>query len=267
MRKIFNNNFVLGAVLVSAATLTGAACDTATNTNTNGNTATTTNATSSPSPVMSPSGNMSNMNNNMSGMGSMNMQSSPNAASQPYDLQFIDTMIAHHQSAIDMARPAETKSQRAELKAFARKIVEDQEREIAEMKRLREQWYAGKPQAMNMELPGMMDSMRGMDMNRMNAATGNEFDLMFIDMMTQHHTGATTMAREALMKAEHPEIKRIAQGIISAQEREIAQMKKWKQAWGGANANSASGGTSNNNAGHHDAPTGGKPGGANSPKH
>ena len=160
------------------------------------------------------------------------MQSSPNAASQAYDLQFLDTMIAHHQGAIDMARPATTKAQHAELKRFAQKIVSDQEREIAEMKRYREEWYAGKPQAMNMEMPGMMDSMKGMDMNRMNAATGNEFDLMFIEMMTPHHAGATEMAREALKRAEHPEIKKLAQQIITAQEKEIAQMNGWKATWG-----------------------------------
>jgi len=82
-----------------------------------------------------------------------------------------------------------------------------------------------------MEMPGMLDSMKGMDMTKMNAATGNEFDLMFIDMMTPHHVGAVVMAKEALTKAEHAEIKRLAQAIIAAQEKEIAQMGKWKGSW------------------------------------
>jgi len=34
------------------------------------------------------------------------MKSSPNAANAPYDLQFLDTMIAHHQGAVDMAKIA-----------------------------------------------------------------------------------------------------------------------------------------------------------------
>ncbi len=233
MQRIFHGKFVLVAVLLSAAVLTGAACSTTPETNVNNTNTTTTTATST-MPAASPAGSMSNMNGNMSGMGNMNMQSSPNAASQPYDLQFIDTMSAHHQSAIDMARPAETKAQHAELKELARNIVRDQEREIAQMRGWREQWYAGKPQAMNMEMPGMMDAMKGMDMKGLNAATGNAFDLMFIDMMTAHHQGAVTMAREALTRAEHPEIKRLAQAIIDAQEKEIAQMKKWKAAWSGA---------------------------------
>ena len=181
------------------------------------------------------------MNHNMAGMshdqmnhGEMNhseMQSSPNAASAPYDLQFIDTMIAHHQGAVEMAQAAMRKTQNAELKKFSQKIIDDQQKEIAQMKEWREKWFAGKPPAMNMEMPGMADSMKGMDMNRMNQATGRDFDLMFIEMMTPHHEGATVMAREALQKAEHPEIKTLAQNIIKAQEAEIKQMNQWKTQW------------------------------------
>lgn len=176
-------------------------------------------------------GNMNHQDTSHSMMDHANMKSSPDAARQPYDLQFIDTMTAHHQGAIEMARPAATKAQHSELKELARQIIEDQEREVAEMRRYREQWFVGRPPAVNMEMPGMLDSMKGMDMTKMNAATGNEFDLMFIDMMTPHHVGAVVMAKEALIKAEHAEIKRLAQAIIAAQEKEIAQMGKWKGSW------------------------------------
>jgi len=223
---------IFPTLLLALIALTGAACSTATETTTN--TARTNANAPAASPTMTDHGSGSNANN-MHGMGGMDhsmMQSSPNAASAPYDLQFLDTMSGHHQAAIEMARPAERQSQHAELKELARNIIRDQEREISQMKGWREQWYAGKPQAMNMEMPGMMDSMKGMDMKGLEAAAGNAFDLMFIDMMTPHHQGAVVMAREALTKAEHPEIKRLAQGIIDAQEKEIAQMSKWKAAWG-----------------------------------
>ena len=57
------------------------------------------------------------------------------------------------------------------------------------------------------------------------------FDARFIDAMIPHHEGAVTMAQEALTKAEHPELRELAQQIIVAQEREIADMKAWRQAW------------------------------------
>jgi len=230
MNKLFSNYYV-GTLLLLLAALSGTACSTTSVTNTNTTTGKTTPTpaavSASPAGQQMPGGDMGGMNHSM-------MQSSPNAASASYDLQFLDTMSGHHQAAIEMARPVETKAQHAELKELARNIIREQEREISQMKGWREQWFKDKPPAMNMEMPGMMDAMKGMDMKGLNAATGNAFDLMFIDMMTAHHQGAVTMAREALTRAEHPEIKRLAQQIIDAQAKEIAQMSKWKAAWGGS---------------------------------
>ena len=87
------------------------------------------------------------------------MKSSPNAVSQPYDLQFIDTMTAHHKGAIEMAKMVNGKTQNPDIKKFASQIIADQEKEIAQMKDWRDKWFAGKPPAMNMEMPGMMGSM------------------------------------------------------------------------------------------------------------
>ena len=174
------------------------------------------------------------MNSNMSGMDHGSMQSSPNAASQPYDLQFIDTMTNHHQGAIEMAEMALKKSNNAELRAFAQKIIDDQKKEIAQMKDWREKWYAGKPEAVNMQMPGMMDSMKmmaGDEMKKMEAASGKDFDVRFLDMMTPHHAGAVTMAKEALGRAEHPEIKTLANQVIKEQEAEIKEMADWKSKW------------------------------------
>ncbi len=58
-----------------------------------------------------------------------------------------------------------------------------------------------------------------------------EFDLAFIDLMIVHHEGAITMATVALERAEHQEIKDLANDIISAQASEITQMKAWRDEW------------------------------------
>jgi uncharacterized protein (DUF305 family) len=60
------------------------------------------------------------------------------------------------------------------------------------------------------------------------------FDRMFIDMMVPHHQGAVEMAHIALERAEHPELKVMAQAIVSSQEAEIARMKGWRNAWFGS---------------------------------
>jgi uncharacterized protein (DUF305 family) len=55
---------------------------------------------------------------------------------------------------------------------------------------------------------------------------------MFIDMMVPHHEGAVQMSKDALTRAEHQEVKTLAQQIIDAQQKEIDQMKQWKSKLG-----------------------------------
>jgi uncharacterized protein (DUF305 family) len=61
-----------------------------------------------------------------------------------------------------------------------------------------------------------------------------QFDEMFINMMVPHHQGAIEMAKIAQQRAQHPEIKQMADGIISSQQSEINQMKTWKEQWYGS---------------------------------
>lgn len=168
---------------------------------------------------------------NHSEMNHSKMQSAPNAASQPFDLQFLDTMIAHHDGAIQMAKAATTKSANAELKAFADKIVADQTRETIEMKKTREQFYAGKPSALNMEMAGMTASMKEMNAGKLNALSGDAYNLEFVNQMIPHHEGALAMAKQAIAKGEHPELKTLANQIIKEQESEIKMMQDWKAKW------------------------------------
>jgi uncharacterized protein (DUF305 family) len=218
----------VGTTLAIAIGLFAAACQ---------NTATN-NATANANANMAGH-DMSNMNmnhdmSNMSGHDMTNMNSDPGAAEAPYDLQFLDSMIHHHNGAIMMANMVVGKTERPELKAFAQKIISDQTKEIEYMKGLREQWYAGKPQAVNMEMPGMVGGMKIMTsdhMKEMDQMPPAHFDEHFLNMMIAHHEGAVTMSEEAQKKAEHTEIKQLAGKIIQAQGPEIEQMKKWKEMW------------------------------------
>jgi len=180
---------------------------------------------------------MSNMNHEMSPMPAhdmSNMNSDPGATEQPYDLQYLDSMIHHHNGAVAMAKMVLGKTERPELKAFAQKIIDDQTKEIGFMQQLRDQWYAGKPPAVNMEMPGMIGGMKMMNSNHMREMDEMEaphFDLHFLNMMIAHHEGAVVMSNDALKKGEHPEIKQLAQRILDAQRPEIEQMKKWQTSW------------------------------------
>jgi uncharacterized protein (DUF305 family) len=58
-----------------------------------------------------------------------------------------------------------------------------------------------------------------------------QFDLMFIDMMTPHHASAVAMAQVAASRAEHPEMRALAEDVINTQSAEIEQMRSWRSAW------------------------------------
>ena len=62
-------------------------------------------------------------------------------APAPFDRAFIDVMIPHHESAIEAAKAADTRSQKPEIKELAQAIIADQQREVDLMKRWRQAWY------------------------------------------------------------------------------------------------------------------------------
>jgi uncharacterized protein (DUF305 family) len=171
--------------------------------------------------------------------GGMNHSMDLGPADANYDLRFIDAMRLHHQGAIVMAKEAEQKSQRPEIKQLARNIIIEQEREEKELLgKWRKAWY---PQASE-ELvayggegksivPMSKEQQKMMMMQEDLGAADAQFDRRFMDAMIVHHEGAIIMAQDALKKSQRPEMKKLAQEIITSQQKEIDQMKQWRQAW------------------------------------
>jgi uncharacterized protein (DUF305 family) len=60
-----------------------------------------------------------------------------------------------------------------------------------------------------------------------------QIDRHFIEMMIPHHKGAVEMADLALLRAQHPETKKLAEAIKVAQTHEIQQMQTWYKQWYG----------------------------------
>lgn len=168
------------------------------------------------------------------------VESSTAPASAEYDLQFIDTMTKHHQTAVMMSETAVQKAFDAKVKEFARKVVADQKKENEQLAAWRQQWYANAADAHNMQLPGA--SAMNMDMSHMQTSSGHAFDMMFVDMMIPHHKGAIEMSRDALQKAQRQELKDFAQETIDKQEKEITELEAWKKSMGMASSTGASAG-------------------------
>lgn len=160
-------------------------------------------------------------------------------ADAEYDLRFIDAMVPHHRGAIAMANEALQKSKRPEIKSLAQNIIKAQSREENQlMRQWRQAWYpdvSSKPVTWHSQMGHsmMMDAeqVNQMMMYQDLGAADNQFDLRFLNAMIAHHEGAVTMAADALEKSKRPEIKQLANEIITSQQTEINQMQRWRQVW------------------------------------
>ncbi|CDZ35877.1 DUF305 domain-containing protein [Neorhizobium galegae] len=57
-------------------------------------------------------------------------------------------------------------------------------------------------------------------------------DVDFVRSMIPHHQGAIDMAKIELAHGKNPEIRKLAEAVIKAQEAEIAEMQAWLKAHG-----------------------------------
>ena len=152
------------------------------------------------------------------------------------DSNFIEQMIPHHEDAITMANLALTRAENPEIKTLSGNIIKSQSEEIDQMKRWYKSWFGN-------EVTGVSTSVgHGMGMMMRGGMMGNEteiktlenakpFDKEFIEQMIPHHQMAVMMAQMLLSSTNRPEMKQLAENIISTQTKEINQMREWYRTW------------------------------------
>jgi uncharacterized protein (DUF305 family) len=156
------------------------------------------------------------------------------------DQQFIDMMVPHHEGALGMARIAQQRAERPELRQLADDILRSQDAEISRMRQWRQEWFGSSATPSMNKMP-MVPGMAGMnhagttmdmtaDVERLRGVPA-PFDLAFIDAMIPHHQSAIEAARVALKESSRQEIQDLALGIIEAQQQEIGQMRAWRLSW------------------------------------
>lgn len=155
------------------------------------------------------------------------------------DVMFASMMIPHHKQALEMSVLALDRSTDATVRGIAQKIYDGQGPEIEQM----QSWISNGPSSggMSHEMPDgtvmsddimggtMMDpsTMAGMaseaDMTQLSALTTPEFDILFLQLMIDHHEGALAMV-QMIENSSNDEAASLAQEIINAQKAEIEEM-------------------------------------------
>ena len=167
--------------------------------------------------------NENNVMNNSSGHMGHGTSSSSNANYTGADIMFLQMMIPHHQQAIDISNLAIKASSDPELLELAKIIARDQAAEIKQMKA----WLkdAGASEDMGHSMDGMGGMLNDDELASLRAATGKEFDTLWLKGMTEHHDGAIHMT-QMIEDAQNEDIKAFGTKVIKDQSEQIAQMKK-----------------------------------------
>ena len=153
------------------------------------------------------------------------------------DVTFAQSMIPHHQQAIQMAKMAKMNASSPEVQQLAEKVEAAQGPEIGTMTGWLQDWGKKAPADSESDMGGIdhdMDSMDRGDMPGMMSdaemkkldASGAGFDRRFLTMMTEHHTGAIEMAKTEQANGKNADAVALAKKIEADQTAEIAQMKQ-----------------------------------------
>jgi uncharacterized protein (DUF305 family) len=171
--------------------------------------------------------------------------SSAFAQQQSFDRDFLQTMRAHHQMGLEMARTVEEHVQHKELKQGVRKMIDEHEKDLKRISELLGErgGSAAVPagsQAIGAPVPAAKDRMPAtvmglaiegkMDMAKLRQA---EPDAHFIKMMIPHHAGAILMSHEAVQKAGSDDVKTFARKLIDGQSKEIGHLRELHAKWYG----------------------------------
>ncbi len=151
-----------------------------------------------------------------------------------FDIDFANSMIIHHQAAIDMSELEIAKGGDVQIINMAKNIIKAQKAEITQMKNFVANYTlypsdkigdtkintSAPKNILTDEMKSMMDKMHNMKM------TGNTDD-DFVMLMIPHHASAVKMAKYEIAYGKETQLKNMAQKIIIDQNKEIAKFVGW----------------------------------------
>jgi uncharacterized protein (DUF305 family) len=157
----------------------------------------------------------------------------------PEDLMFLTHMIVHHEQALELAALVPSRGQHEEFIRFARYVDGAQRAEIDRMKGLLELAAQRGLKIPEHEMhgdPPMAGMLSQAQMKAIAAASGAEFERLWLQGMIHHHQGALDMAQaqqhRQFESGRRPYgIDLLVDDIIEVQRGEITKMKNWLADW------------------------------------
>lgn len=134
------------------------------------------------------------------------------------DLKYINSMIAHHKSAIELAKQLQANTQRPELKSLANEIIEAEPVAINELYTWKKEWY-GDTQEIN---AGYTANLGNYD---------EKFDLRFLNALIAHHTEGIKMTKDIRTKSSRNAVLNNADAVEEFLNNGIIMLSEWRKQW------------------------------------
>jgi uncharacterized protein (DUF305 family) len=168
------------------------------------------------------------------GSGSTN---SPAPTADSADAGFARDMAVHHQQAVEMSYIVRDRTKNVEVRRLAYDIAQTQANQRGMLLGWLDLWGLPKVSAdPPMTWMGMGDMASGKDgalmpgmatnteLKKLNSLSGKPAEVLFLQLMTDHHKGGIHMAEGCVEKCRVGVEKRLAQGMVDAQQSEIQLM-------------------------------------------
>lgn len=145
---------------------------------------------------------------------------------------FARDMSTHHAQAVEMAMLAHEKASDPDVRTMAADIALTQQAQIGIMQTWLRHWglnptgsqprMAWMPDGAGAVRDGLMPGMAtDAERAQLRAATGNDFDVLFLKLMRNHHIGGIHMADGVLELSDDEQVRELAQSMVNGQQKEI----------------------------------------------
>ncbi|MFI6461787.1 DUF305 domain-containing protein [Streptomyces sp. NPDC050528] len=162
---------------------------------------------------------------------------SPTPTADSADAGFARDMAVHHQQAVEMSYIVRDRTKNVEVRRLAYDIAQTQANQRGMLLGWLDLWGLPKVSAdPPMTWMGMGDMASGKDgalmpgmatnteLKKLNSLSGKPAEVLFLQLMTDHHKGGIHMAEGCVDKCRVGVEKRLAQGMVDAQQSEIQLM-------------------------------------------